>query len=38
MGATYDAFGSERYVLTFENRHFRDIAAFAPYGLLRFFR
>ncbi|WP_434384619.1 IgA Peptidase M64 [Melittangium boletus] len=31
VGATYDAFGSERYVLTFENRRFRDIAAFAPY-------
>jgi hypothetical protein len=31
VGATYDAFGSERYVLTFENRAFRDVAAFAPY-------
>lgn len=31
VGATYDAFGSERYVLTFENRSFRDVAAFAPY-------
>ncbi len=31
VGATYDAFGSERYVLTFENRAFRDIAQFAPY-------
>lgn len=31
VGATYDAFGSERYVLTFENRMFRDVAAFAPY-------
>ena len=31
VGATYDAFGSERYVLTFENRRFRDVAAFAPY-------
>lgn len=30
-GATYDAFGSERYVLTFDNRAFRDLAAFAPY-------
>jgi hypothetical protein len=30
-GATYDAFGSERYVLTFENRQFRDVASFAPY-------
>jgi hypothetical protein len=31
VGATYDAFGSERYVLTFDNRAFRDIASFAPY-------
>ena len=26
VGATYDAFGSERYVLTFDNRQFRDVA------------
>jgi hypothetical protein len=31
VGAAYDTFGSERYVLTFENRAFRDLAAFAPY-------
>jgi IgA Peptidase M64/Peptidase M64 N-terminus len=31
VGATYDAFGSERYVLTFENHSFRDVASFAPY-------
>ncbi|MDQ6892146.1 MAG: IgA Peptidase M64 [Acidobacteriota bacterium] len=31
IGATYDAFGSERYVLTFENRTFREVASFAPY-------
>jgi len=31
LGASYDAFGSERYILTFENRAFRDIASFAPY-------
>jgi hypothetical protein len=31
VGATYDAFGSERYILTFENKSMRDIAAFAPY-------
>ena len=31
VGSTYDAFGSERYILTFENRAFREIAAFAPY-------
>jgi hypothetical protein len=30
-GAAYDAFGSERYILTFENRAWRDIAAWAPY-------
>lgn len=30
VGATYDAFDSERYVLTFENKAFRDIAANAP--------
>jgi hypothetical protein len=33
-GATYDAFGSERYVLTFENRALRDLAAFAPYDFI----
>jgi hypothetical protein len=31
IGATYDAFGSERYVLTFDNRSFREAAQFAPY-------
>jgi hypothetical protein len=31
VGATYDAFGSERYVLTFENKRMREIAAAAPY-------
>ena len=31
VGATYDAFGSERYILTFDNRSFRDVASFAPY-------
>jgi hypothetical protein len=31
VGATYDAFGSERYLLTFDNRSFRDVASFAPY-------
>ncbi|MDA8016730.1 MAG: IgA Peptidase M64 [Thermoanaerobaculia bacterium] len=31
IGARYDAFGSERYILTFENRSFRDVAAWAPY-------
>jgi hypothetical protein len=31
LGATYDTFDSERYVLTENNRVFRDIAANAPY-------
>jgi IgA peptidase M64/peptidase M64-like protein len=34
IGATYDAFDSERYVLTFENRAFRDVAAVAPYDVV----
>ena len=34
VGTTYDAFGSERYVLTFENRAFRDLASFAPYDVV----
>lgn len=32
--ATYDAFGSERYVLSFENRTLRDLASNAPYDAL----
>lgn len=31
VGATYDVFGSERYVLTMDNRAFRNIASNAPY-------
>ena len=31
VGTTYDIFGSERYVLTYQNRAFRDVAAWAPY-------
>jgi hypothetical protein len=31
LRATYDAFGSERYVLSFDNRRWREIAAKAPY-------
>jgi hypothetical protein len=34
LGATYDAFGSERYVLTTENRVLRDVASFAPYEFI----
>jgi hypothetical protein len=33
-GSQYDAFGSERYVLTFENRAFRDLAGQAPYDVV----
>jgi hypothetical protein len=31
VGSTYDAFDSERYILTFDNHAFRDMAQFAPY-------
>jgi hypothetical protein len=31
VGATYDVFGSERYVLTMDNKAFRTIASNAPY-------
>jgi hypothetical protein len=34
IGTTYDAFGSERYVLTFDNRAFRKVASFAPYDFV----
>jgi hypothetical protein len=34
VGATYDALGSERYILTFDNRAFRDLASHAPYDLV----
>ena len=34
IGATYDAFGSERYVLTFDNRSLRRAAQFAPYEFI----
>jgi hypothetical protein len=34
LGTTYDAFDSERYILTFENRTVRDIAANAPYDVM----
>ncbi|MFN2444539.1 MAG: IgA Peptidase M64 [Vicinamibacterales bacterium] len=34
LGTTYDAFGSERYVLTFNNRALREVAAFAPYEFI----
>jgi len=31
LGASYDTFDSERYVLTTENRTMRDVASYAPY-------
>ncbi|MDX6614125.1 MAG: hypothetical protein QOD75_3311 [Blastocatellia bacterium] len=34
LGATYDAFGSERYVLTFANQALRKVAQFAPYEFI----
>ena len=34
LGASYDAFGSERYMLTFDNRALRKAAAFAPYEFI----
>lgn len=34
LGTTYDAFGSERYVLTFDNRALRNVASFAPYEFI----
>ncbi len=34
LGASYDTFDSERYVLTMENRTLRDLASFAPYEFI----
>lgn len=34
LGARYDIFGSERYVLTLDNRALRDIAMYAPYEFI----
>jgi hypothetical protein len=33
-GATYDAFGSERYILSFDNQRLRELASFAPYEFI----
>jgi hypothetical protein len=33
-GSTYDAFGSERYILTFDNQALRDLAQWAPYEFI----
>ncbi len=34
LRVTYDAFGSERYVLAFDNRRLREVAAAAPYDAM----
>ena len=34
LRATYDAFGSERYVLAFDNRRVREVAAAVPYDVM----
>ena len=34
LGTSYDTFGTERYVLTSENRVLRDVASFAPYEFI----
>ena len=34
LRATYDAFGSERYVLAFDNKRLREAASAAPYEFI----
>jgi hypothetical protein len=34
LRATYDAFGSERYVLAFDNKRLREVASAAPYEFI----
>jgi hypothetical protein len=34
VGSTYDAFGSERYILAFDNKAFRRHASYAPYDVV----
>ncbi len=34
LGSTYDVFGSERYLMTYDNRAFRTVASFAPYDVV----
>jgi hypothetical protein len=34
LGTRYDIFGSERYVLTLDNRALRDVAQYAPYEFI----
>ena len=33
-GTRYDIFGSERYILTLDNRAFRELAQYAPYDVV----
>ncbi|HVN42498.1 MAG TPA: M64 family metallopeptidase [Steroidobacteraceae bacterium] len=34
VGASYDAFGSERYILTLDNRALQDVAEWAPHEMI----
>ncbi len=34
LGTSYDAFGTERYILTYDNRSLRDTASHAPYEFI----
>ena len=34
LRTSYDAFGSERYILTFDNKRLRELAAAAPYEFI----
>jgi IgA Peptidase M64/Peptidase M64 N-terminus len=34
LGTSYGAFGTDRYILTFDNERFRTIAAHAPYDVV----
>jgi hypothetical protein len=34
VSSTYDAFGSERYILAFDNKAFRRYASYAPYDVV----
>lgn len=35
LGSTYDAFGLDRYILTFDNKSLRQTASFAPYDFVQ---
>jgi hypothetical protein len=34
LGTSYDTFGSERYIMTSDNRALRDVASYAPYEFI----